>query len=135
MQPATNNLAKPKETLEEDNEFQDTKSSNRKLPAKSQSETKILDTEMEANHMNEDTAEDVNLAEVDEISCPSSTQAPPSKKTKKKAKTGPSSVANPTSYFYGKQNGMEQEDGDFQGAYDDKKKKKSILLLPNPILT
>ena len=85
---------------------------------------------MEANNVNGDIAEDVNLADVNEhldnfiegISCPSSPQTTPSKKTKKKAKTGPSSVANPTSYFHGKQYGMEQEDGDFQGDYDDKKK-------------
>jgi hypothetical protein len=119
--PARTNLAKPKETFNEDNEFQGTQGPNRKRSAKSQSESTILDTEMEANNGKGDTAEDVNLAEVDEyfntfiknnegISCPSSPQAPLSKKTKKKAKNRPSSAPNPTSNFHGKQNGIDNED-------------------------
>ena len=51
--PATTNLAKPKETFNEDNEFQGTKGPNRRQPSKSQS-----DTEMEAQNANGDTAYD-----------------------------------------------------------------------------
>jgi hypothetical protein len=132
--PARTNLAKPKETFNEYNEFQGTQGPNRKRSAKSQSESTILDAEREANNGKGDTAEDVNLAEVDEyfdnfmknnegISCP---QAPQRKKKKKKAKNGPSSVPNPASYFQGKQNGIDNEDEDFQGAYDDKKKTEKV---------